>query len=90
MSRSLSTIAQEIITDHQSRDKNPPYLRAYVAPMLSLDTLSDRYAQDDAETVVIYAMSNLAHWRGETAARVKRELKVMLHDHNPRRYKMPK
>ena len=91
MARSLSAIAREIQTDYASRGK-PVHFSAvpYVNAMRSLDSMTDRYYEDDAESVVIYALSNLSTWRGETATRVKRELKVMLHEHNPKRYKMPK
>jgi hypothetical protein len=89
--RSLSDIAREIIADYRSKGK-PVHFSAvpYVDAMRSLDTMDDRFYEDDAETVVIYALSNLSTWRGETATRVKRELRVMLHEHNPRRHKMPK
>jgi hypothetical protein len=46
--------------------------------MLSLDKITDAYYYDSAETVVRYALSNLASWRGETARRVKAELKAIL------------
>lgn len=89
--RSLSTIAREIIADYSQRGKAVHFSAVpYVNAMRSLDTLDDNYGDDDAESVVIYALSNLSTWRGETATRVKRELKVMLHEHNPKRYKMPK
>ena len=91
MARSLSTIAREIQADYRSKGK-PVHFSAvpYVEAMRSLDTLDDSFGHDDAESVVIYALSNLSTWRGETATRVKRELRVMLHEHNPRRHKMPK
>lgn len=88
--RSISAIARDIVKAHREAGKNPPYLNAYVAPMLSLDNMSDTYGMDDAEYVVIYALSNLSHWRHANAKALKDELKVILHNHNPRRYKMPK
>lgn len=91
MARSLSTIAREIQADYRAKGK-PVHFSAvpYVDAMRSLDTLDDRYGYDDAESVVIYGLSNLSTWRGETATRVKRELRVMLHEHAPKRHKMPK
>ena len=91
MARSLSEIAREIQADYASRGK-PVHFSAvpYVNAMRALNGMDDFFFDDDAETVVIYGLSNLSTWRGETATRIKRELKVMLHEHNPKRYKMPK
>lgn len=90
MTRSLSVIAREITADYRQKGK-PVYFAAapYVDAMRSLDTLSDRFYNDSAEEVVVRGLYNLSTWRGETATRVKRELRVMLHEHNPR-HKMPK
>ena len=89
--RSLSTIAREIEADYASRGKAVHFSAVpYVRAMKSLDGMSDSYGMDDAQSVVIYALSNLSTWRGETATRVKRELRVMLHEANPRVFKMPK
>lgn len=91
MARSLSAIAREIQADYRSKGKPVHYSAVpYVDAMRSLDTLSDTYGYDDAESVVIYGLSNLNTWRGETATRVKRELRVMLHEYAPKRHKMPK
>ena len=90
MSRSISDIAQDIIHAHVDADKRPPYLRAYVEPMMYLDRITDNYGADDGEYVVIYALSNLSHWRHPQAKALKDELKTILHEHNPKRYKAPK
>ena len=91
MTRPLYEIANEIVADYSDRGKSlPDAARAYVDPMRCLSSMDDAYGYDDAETVVIYALSNLNGWRGETARRVKRELQTALHEHNPRRYKAPK
>lgn len=63
---------------------------ADVEPMLSLDRITDTYGADDGEYVVIYALSNLSHWRHPNAKDLKDELKLILHEHDPKRYKMPK
>lgn len=76
--RSLSVIAREIITDYPQAGNESHPAGAYVVPMLSLDKITDAYYYDSAETVVRYALSNLASWRGETARRVKAELKAIL------------
>lgn len=91
MVRPLYQIADEIVSDYLDRGKSlPDAARAYVVPMQCLTTMTDTYGYDDAETVVIYALSNLTGWRGETARRVKRELQTALHEHNPRLHKAPK
>lgn len=90
MSRTISAVARDIIAAHREAGKNPPYLWAYVEPMMYLSTPSDYYGSDDGEYVVIYALSNLSHWRHPRAKALKDELKVILHEYNPRRYKLPK
>lgn len=91
MVRPLYQIANEIVSDYMDRGKSlPDAARAYVEPMQFLTSMDDTFGYDDAETVVIYALSNLTGWRGDTARRVKREMQTALHEHNPRRYKAPK
>jgi hypothetical protein len=51
-----------------------PYLHA----MRHLNTLSDSYGQDSAQSIVLYFLSNAQSWRGEEARRLKSELKDML------------
>lgn len=74
MSRSLSTIAAEI-----RRDWTRPYFGAvpYLSAMSTLDSIEDNYIHDDGKSVVLYFLSNATTWRGETARRVKAELKAM-------------
>lgn len=73
--RSLRTIAIEIITDWTTVYYGAvPYLKA----MASLDKITDMYHCDTAESVVLYFLSNAQTWRGDTARRVKAELKAML------------
>lgn len=50
-----------------------PYLEA----MSELVYITDDYACDTAEEVVMYFLSNAKTWRGEDARRVKAELKKM-------------
>ncbi len=73
--RPISTIAREI-----SKDWAKPYFGAvpYLHAMLSLDDMRDSYGADSAKSVVLYFLSNAATWRGETAKRVKAELKAMI------------
>lgn len=51
-----------------------PYLDA----MFYLNSIHDSYFLDSADSVVRYFLSNATTWRGETARRVKAELKEML------------
>jgi hypothetical protein len=77
--RSISTIATEISRDWR-KAKGGIYFGVvpYLDAMYSLDTLADKYGADDARTIVLYFLSNAAQWKGETAKRVKAELKAML------------
>jgi len=73
--RTLREIAIEICVDWQ-----PPYFAAvpYLQAMLSLSNADDNYGADDGRTVVNYFLANAKTWRGETARRIKAELKSML------------
>lgn len=51
-----------------------PYWNA----MLQLDKITDKYYEDSAKSVVLYFLSNASTWRGETARRIKAELKGMV------------
>jgi hypothetical protein len=57
-----------------------PYFGAipYINAMLSLDKVSDDYGLDSGKSIVLYFLSNAKTWRGETAKRIKAELKGML------------
>jgi hypothetical protein len=74
--RTLRAIAGEIQRDWGDKVYfgAVPYLRA----MRGLETMSDKYGMDDADDIVRYFLSNAKTWRGETARRVKAELKAML------------
>jgi hypothetical protein len=77
--RPISEIAAEILADHRAQGKEL-YFGAvpYVNAMLFLDKYTDNYFEDSAVDVLTYAVSNLSTWRGETARRVKAEIKAML------------
>ena len=51
------------------------YAKPYVKAMRSLESIDDVYVADSGESVVLYALSNLSYWRGDTARQVKAELK---------------
>jgi hypothetical protein len=46
--------------------------------LAGLTAVTDRYGFDDGRTIVTYFLSNASTWRGETARRVKAELKAAL------------
>ena len=54
------------------------YAKPYVKAMRSLQSIDDVYVMDSGESVVLYALSNLSYWRGNTAREVKAELKAHL------------
>jgi hypothetical protein len=72
--RPIHEIAREI-----RKDWTNPYFGAvpYIDAMRSLSDPSDRYGCDSAKEVVIYFLANATAWRGDTARRVKKELKGM-------------
>ena len=77
--RPISEVANEIVNDPNYR-KMPSkiYADAYVQPMRSMNDIEDNYFADTGVSIVSYALSNLSSYRGDTARRVKSELKDML------------
>ena len=73
--RSLSTIAAEIRKDWGSKVNFAA--KPYLSAMAGLDSITDQYGYDDARSIVLYFLSNASSWRGDTAKRVKAELKAM-------------
>lgn len=72
--RPLWAIAREVRKDWKNVYFGAvPYLDA----MASLDSINDTYGWDSALEVVLRFLSNASTWRGETAKRVKAELKAM-------------
>jgi len=73
--RSLSDIAREIRSDWKN-----PYFGAvpYLDALSSLDGVEDQYGCESAKTIVVYFLSNATAWRGDTARRVKAELKAAI------------
>lgn len=73
--RPLYIIAEDIEDDWKHINFGAvPYLEA----MLSLNTMTDKYGADDAESIVLYFLANATSWRGEKARQIKAELKGML------------
>ena len=73
--RTLREIAIEI-----SNDWSPPNYTAkpYLKAMLMMDTVENGFGLDSGESVLIYFLRHAGKWRGETARRVKAELKKMI------------
>jgi hypothetical protein len=75
MTRSLDAIAREIRADWTHPNfAAQPYLRA----MASLGGMRDSYGADPGAQIVAYFLSNASGWKGDTARRVKAELRAML------------
>jgi hypothetical protein len=74
--RPLYAIAAEIRQDWGAKVNYAA--RPYLDAMRSLDAITDRYGMDSARSIVMYFLSNATTWRGETAKRVKAELKAMI------------
>lgn len=75
MPRKLYEIANEISSDW----KNVNYAaKPYLNAMYALDTVDQKYGMDGGRSIVLYFLSNASSWRGETARRIKAELKGML------------
>ena len=73
--RSLGVIAAEISADWQK-----PYFAAvpYLKAMRTLGSTNDNYGLDSGGSIVSYFLANAQTWRGDTARRVKAELRTMI------------
>ena len=79
--RSLATIANEIFADIEAGNWTAPsqaHAMPYLKAMCSLKSIHDRYYLDSGKSIVRYFLANASTWRGETARRIKLELKGML------------
>ena len=75
MARPLQIIANEVWADW----KNVNYAAApYLDAMATMQSVQDDYGFDSGKSIVIYFLSNATSWRGETARRVKKELKALI------------
>jgi hypothetical protein len=45
--------------------------------MQSLENINDSYGWDNAKSIVLYFLCNANTWKGETAKRIKAELKSL-------------
>ena len=74
--RPLHEIAREVRSDWGSKVNfaAKPYLDA----MSGMGDISGSYGLDSGVSIVTYFLSNARTWKGETAKRVKAELKAMI------------
>lgn len=73
--RQIHTIAEEIQRDWKDINMDAkPYLEA----MFQLDTINDSYGMESGMSIILYFLSNATSWRGDTARRVKAELRWWL------------
>ena len=72
--RAIKDISKEIRSDWKK-----PYFGAvpYLEAMETLNSIEDNYYMDSAKSIVLYFLANATTWRGETARRIKAELKSM-------------
>lgn len=78
MTRPLHKIAEEILADWpKARSENHP-AGAYAVPLLSLESVRDPYYSDTGASVVRGFLGNAQSWRGDTARRIKAELRSLL------------
>lgn len=72
--RTLREIANEIAADWKK-----PHFGAvpYLDAMKTLDSINDNYFFDSGKSIVLYFLANAGTWKGETARRIKKELKQL-------------
>ena len=73
MKRPLFAIAKEIEQDWGPKVNYAA--RLYLNAMRSLSSPADSYGYDSGKSVCLYFLANASGWRGETARRVKKELR---------------
>ena len=66
----------EIADDIRANWPNVNYAaKPYLDAMDTLTCIEDTYILDSAKSIILYFLANAASWRGETAKRIKAELK---------------
>ena len=73
--RPLYLIAADIRKDWGSKVNFAA--RPYLTAMATMDRITDDYGHDSGKSIVIYFLANAGSWKGETARRVKRELRKL-------------
>lgn len=83
MPRPIYEIAAEVrkdIIDRKWSREAAAYAMPYLNAMRDLSSIKDNYGADSGRSVVLYFLSNAQTWRGETARRIKAELKNLLRE----------
>jgi hypothetical protein len=78
MPRKLWEIAADIEADGWIYKPAGLYARPYWNAMRDLESITDTYICDSAESIVLYFLANANTWRGETARQIKAELKELV------------
>jgi hypothetical protein len=80
MPRPINHIAGEIALDwcKDGASRVNYAAQPYLDAMFSLTSVDDDYGYDSGRSVVLYFLSNAGTYRGETARKLKAELKAML------------
>lgn len=73
--RAINEIAREI--DKDWGEKVNYAARPYLDAMYSLRNITDAFLLDSGKSVVLYFLANASTWRGETARRIKKELRSL-------------
>ena len=76
--RPLHEIARQALSDDSLKGCARAFSQPYLAALTLCEKASDRYIFEDAKTQIVYALSNLQSWRGDSARAIKAELKAHL------------
>ena len=69
----------EIVAEIYHSWKNVNFgAQPYLLAMARIDSIDDYYVSDSGWSIVRYFLGNATTWRGETARRIKAELRAML------------
>ena len=76
MVRSLNDIGREIRLDWGGKVNFAA--KPYLSAMMGMGDINEQFGYDSGRSIVLYFLSNASTWRGDTAKRVKAELRAML------------
>lgn len=76
--RPLYEIARDALRDDTLKGSARAFAQPYLAALTHCSKADDEYIFEDARTQILYALSNLQSWRGESARTIKAELKSHL------------
>jgi len=78
-SGNLEILANMIRRDLRAQGKDVPFgAKPYLDAMSRMNDVNEMYGADDGKSIVAYALSNLASYKGETARAIKAELKARM------------